>query len=163
MGPLTASTFVDAPRERVFELLADLADRPAFCDHFMREYRLQRLQSMGVGASARFRVEAPRDAVWAETVIEELSPPHMVRERGHSGRWDRVPTRTVWEVLEGPGSLAEVRVAFWTAPTHPLDRLRERLGAGRWHRRQLKRALERLRTLAEEEGAEVSRVAVAGG
>jgi hypothetical protein len=162
MGPIFASAFVDAPRERIFELLSDLADRPAFCDHFMHELRLQRLASQGVGASARFRVEAPRDAVWAETVIEELSPPYLVRERGAAGRSDRVPTHTVWEVLEGPGSLAEVKVAFWTEPTHPLDRLRERLGAARWYRRQFQRALERLRELAEEE-AEVPRLAVAGG
>jgi uncharacterized protein YndB with AHSA1/START domain len=162
MGPILASSFVDAPRERVFRLLADLAARPAFCDHFMRHYRLQRLDSTGVGASARFRVQAPRYAVWAEAVIAELDPPYLIRERGRCGRLDRVPTHTVWEVLEGAGRMAEVRVAFWTEPTHPLDMLRERLGAARWYRRQLAQALERLRELVEEE-AEVPHVAVAGG
>jgi hypothetical protein len=163
MGPVTASAPIDAPRQRIFELIADLAERPAFCDHFMEEYRLQRMESTGVGASARFHLSAPRNGAWAETTITGLEPPYMVRERGRCGRLGRTPTHTVWEVVEGSGRLSEVRVAHWTEAGHPLDRLRELLSGERWQRRQLRRALERLRQLAEGERAEVPRVGVAGG
>ena len=43
MGPISVKTPIDAPRESVYELLCDLANRPAFTDHFVSDYRLQRL------------------------------------------------------------------------------------------------------------------------
>jgi hypothetical protein len=163
MRPVFVNAFVDAPRERVFDLIADLSSRPAFCDHFMNPYRLQRLESTGVGAAARFRITAPRAALWAESEIVEVDAPHMLRERGRGGRLDRIPMHTVWEVLESAGTTCEVKVAFWTEPEHPLDKLREGLSSSRWYRRQLNRALERLRDLAESENPEASRVLTAGG
>jgi uncharacterized protein YndB with AHSA1/START domain len=161
MGPLSAETTIDAPRERVWELICDLAARPAFCDHLQREFRLQRLESRGVGAAARFRVEAPRMDLWAETVVEDADRPHRLFESGHGGRLDRIPMHTVWELAAGPGTTTEARVTFWTEPSHPLDRLRERLGASRWFRRQWGTALERLKELAES-GEQPARVEVAG-
>ena len=47
MGPVMAEITIDAPRERVFAMVADLAMRPAFCDHFLDEFRLQRIESTG--------------------------------------------------------------------------------------------------------------------
>jgi uncharacterized protein YndB with AHSA1/START domain len=161
MGPLSAETTIDAPRERVWEVVADLANRPAFCDHFQHEFRLQRLDSRGVGAAARFRVDAPRMGVWMETVIGEADEPHRLFESGRGGRLDRIPVFTVWELAPGAGTTTEARVTFWTQPSHPLDRLRERLGASRWFRRQWSRSLERLKALAES-GAPIERVGVAG-
>jgi uncharacterized protein YndB with AHSA1/START domain len=162
MGPIRATITIDLPRERVFELIADLANRPAFCDHFQHDFRLERLESSGVGAGARFRVDAPRFETWMETVIEEVDPPYRLYEQGHCGRWDRIPTFTVWELVEGAGETSEVSVTFWTEPSDPLDVVRERLGAGRWYRRQWDRALRRLRELAEG-GERPRRLAVAGG
>lgn len=161
MRPVHLSTSIDAPRERVFELIADLAMRPAFCDHFQREFRLERLASSGAGAAARFRMDAPRMPIWMETVVEELGAPHRVLERGRGGRWDRIPVLTAWELAAGPGSGCEVSLTFWTDPSHPLDAVRERLGAGRWYRRQWGKALRRLKAVAESERP-VARVAVAG-
>ena len=86
---------IDAPRERVFAFLCDLANRPAFTDHFIAEFRLERLESSGVGAAARMRIEG--SLKWMETVIDEVEPPYRIRERGAGGRWDRVPATTVWE------------------------------------------------------------------
>lgn len=162
MRPVHVQTTIDAPRERVFELVADLARRPSFCDHFQRRYRLERLPSRGAGAAARFRVEAPRLHIWMESAVEELQAPHRVLERGRGGRWDRIPIFTVWELAAGPGEASEVSVTFWTEPDHPLDRLREHLGAVRWYRRRWAQALRRLRELAES-GREADAVAVAGG
>lgn len=161
MRPVHVSTPIDAPRERVFELIADLARRPAFCDHFQRDFRLERLASRGVGAAARFRLEAPRMPIWMESVVAESDEPHRVLERGRGGRWDRIPVTTVWELAAGPGRGCEVSLTFWTDPSHPLDVVRERLGAGRWYRRQWRRALRRLKELAESERP-VEPVRVAG-
>jgi uncharacterized protein YndB with AHSA1/START domain len=94
MDPVRATITIDLPRERVFELISDLANRPAFCDHFQLHFRLQRLGSSGVGAGARFQVRAPRMGTWMETVIDELAPPYRLYERGHCGRWDRIPGAT---------------------------------------------------------------------
>jgi uncharacterized protein YndB with AHSA1/START domain len=162
VGPIFASIAVDAPRERTFELLSDLALRPSICD-FQEHFRLERLESKGVGAAARYRVEAPFNHAWAETRIEQAEEPHLLREHGRQGRWNRIPTHTVWEILEGPGAGSTVKVAFWTEPSNLLDRLREKLGSARWYRRRLRRALERLRDAAEAPEAGLVRAAVAAG
>src|SRR5215210_502109 len=102
MGPVSASKAIDAPREEVFRLLCDLANRPAFTDHFMSGFRLERIDSSGVGAAARLRITVP--GLWMETVIEEVSAPHRIVERGKGGRLDRIPIQTAWELAEGPGA-----------------------------------------------------------
>lgn len=158
---MRAETTIDAPRERVFELLSDLSRRPAFADHFQHQFRLQRLEARGIGAAARFRVDAPRLPMWMETLVTGVEPPHRVDERGRGGRLDRIPIFTVWELGAGAGGTTEVSVTFWTEPANPADRMRELLGASRWYRRQWKRAVERLKQLAEA-GAAVEPVAVAG-
>ena len=161
MGPISAETTIDAPRERVWEILVDLANRPGFCDHFQHEFRLERLESSGVGAAARFRVEAPRMKIWMESAIEEAAEPHRIFERGRGSRLDRLPIFTVWELTGGAGRTTEAKVTFWTEPSSPIDRVRERLGARRWLRRQWSRSLERLKDVAES-GESVEPVGVAG-
>jgi uncharacterized protein YndB with AHSA1/START domain len=160
MNPISATATIDAPRERVFEFLCDLANRPSICDHFVGEFRLERLDSRGVGAAARFRSRRPR--LWVETVIEEVVPPHGIHERGRAGRLGRIPVFTVWELVDGGTPRGcEVTVTFWTEPSHPSDRARELLGGARRWRRNWKRAVVRLRD-AMESDRPVERVAVAG-
>ncbi len=149
MGPLSAEITIDAPRERVYGMVSDLAMRPAFCDHFMEQFRLQRVKSSGIGAAARFRVAAPRFPIWMETVVTELEPPHMVLERGKGSRIDRMPVSTAWELVGSGRSMTDVTVSFWTEPAHPLDKLKDRASSAGWYGRQWKRALQRLRDLAE--------------
>ena len=161
MGPISAETTIDAPRERVWAVLIDLGYRPAFCDHFQQEFRLERLEPVGVGASARFRVEAPRMKIWMDTVIEAAEAPQRISERGRGGRYDRIPVHTVWELADGAGRTTEAKVTFWTEPTNPFDKMRERGRPRRWFRRQWARALERLKDLAETEAA-IEPVGVAG-
>ncbi len=161
MGPISVKRPIDAPRERVFDFLCDLANRPSFTDHFISQYRLERLESRGVGAAARMRVA--RRHVWMDTAIVEASSPRRILEQGGSGRLDRVPTTTGWELVEGPAaSGCEVTVSFWTQPTGRLDRLRERIGSERYYRRQWSTALGRLKELIES-GRAPDRVVVAGG
>jgi uncharacterized protein YndB with AHSA1/START domain len=146
--PVSATATIDASRGRVFELLADLSVRPAFTDHFLTDYRLSRVDPVGPGASARFRLR--ESGVWLDTVIEAVEPPHLLREHGRGGSSNRVPTFTVWELAEAAtASACEVTVSFWTEPAAIADKARELLGGRRVFERDWKRALERLREVAE--------------
>jgi uncharacterized protein YndB with AHSA1/START domain len=159
--PVSAQIFIDASRERVFELLLDLSARPAFMDHIAEDYQLLREQPVGVGAGARFRLREAGG--WLDSVIAEAEPPHRLVERGHGGRLNRIPNITEWILTDIPGpSGCEVAVTFWTEPATHLDRLRDARNSERRLRRGFRRALERLRTLAEWSEAP-KRVVVAGG
>jgi len=164
MGPVSAEIEIDVPRERAFEAIADLARRPAFTDHFLSDFHLTRIESRGVGAGARFRVANPLRAVWMDSAIVESLAPHRLVEKGRVGRANRIPTTTVWELLEGPGSLAKVRVTHWTEPANPLDRALEGLsGAAFWQERGWREALRRLREQLESGAASETALALAGG
>jgi len=164
VGPVSAEIEMDVPRQRAFATIADLALRPSFSDHFLHGFHLTRIQSHGVGAGARFQVVMPPRSVWEDTTIVELEEPHLVVERGRGGRGNRIPSHTVWEVLEGAGSLIRVRVSHWTEPSHPIDRTLEALsGAAMRQERAWGEALRRLRDLLESGGPGPRPIAVAGG
>ncbi len=163
MGPISAEIEIDVPRERVFELLGDLSARPAFTDHFLSGFHLTRLDSSGVGAGARFRVEQPLRSVWMDTTVAELQPSHLIVEHGQGGRVNRIRTRTVWELTEGPGSLTTVRLAHWTEPGAVDRALELASGASFWQQRRWREALRRLRDLLESDSPRPARLAVAGG
>lgn len=164
MGPVSAEIEIDAPRAQVFATIADLARRPSFTDHFLTDFHLTRLESHGIGAGARFRVAAPLRSVWMDTVITELEQPHKIVERGRGGRANRIPTTLIWELTEGAGSLAKVRVSHWTEPSNPLDRAVEVFAANSvFEQRGWQEALRRLRGQLEDEKAASAPLAVAGG
>jgi uncharacterized protein YndB with AHSA1/START domain len=164
MGPFSAEIEIDAPRERVFAAISDLADRPSFTDHFLSGFHLTRIESSGVGAGARFRVAVPLRSVWMDTAIAALEPPHKLVEHGCGGRGNRIPSTTAWELTEGSGSLTTLQVTHWTQPSNPLDRALEALsGNARWQQRGWREALRRLRDRIESDGAAPAPVAVAGG
>ena len=100
MGPVSAKTTIDVPREQVFGLLSDLADRASFTDHFIDELRASANRVGGSRAALRFR-DRPIAGFWMETVIAEIDAPHRLVERGRGGRLDRVPVSTVWELADG--------------------------------------------------------------
>jgi uncharacterized protein YndB with AHSA1/START domain len=158
VGPIAVTTSIDAPRERVFDFICDLATRPGWIDHFASDFRLERIPSSGRGAGARFRVGAPAGVRYMETVIAETDRPYRVVEHARGGRFDRVSMRLVWELEAGPTTT--VTLTFWTAPPSRFDRLRE-LGRERWWRRRWTKALARMRELIES-GAAVPRIEVAG-
>jgi hypothetical protein len=158
LGPISLTISIDAPRERVIDFICDLGIRPSWTDHFASDYRLERIPATGVGAAARFRVDAPPGVKYMETVIAEVERPYRVVEHGRGGRLDHLPVRMVWELEEGPTT--NVRLTFWTLPPTMIDRLRE-VGRSRWWRRRWKRALVRMRDLIES-GEPAPRVDVAG-
>jgi uncharacterized protein YndB with AHSA1/START domain len=164
MGPVSAEIEIDAPRERVFEAIADLSRRPSFTDHFLADFRLTRLDPKGIGAGARYRIAAPLRSVWTDSAIAELEPWHRLVERGRCGRVNRIPSTVAWELTGAAGSLTRVRVSHWTEPANPLDRAVEVLAASSfWGQRGWREALRRLRDQLESEGAAPAPLAVAGG
>lgn len=164
MGPVSAEIEIDAPRERAFETIADLAKRPSFTDHLLTDFHLTRIESRGIGAGARFRVGLPLRSVWMDTAIAEIEEPHRIVERGRGGRGNRIPTTTVWELLEGSGSLIRVRVSHWTEPSNPVDKAVEAMsGAAFWQQRGWGEVLRRLRDQLEGGERPLAPVAVAGG
>jgi len=161
MGPVSATMPIDVPREQAFDFLLDLANRPAFMGRFFSDFHLQRLESRGVDATARFRVQ--HRGLWMETTIVEVQPPFRILERGRGSRLGRMPVHTAWETTGVGASACEVKVIHWTEPAHPLDRLAEAApGLQRWYRRSLAGALAQLGALLEG-GEATERAAVAGG
>lgn len=160
MRPVSAEIAIDAPRERVFELICDLSVRPSFTDHFMESYRLLRIEPVGVGAGARFN--CPHAGGWMDSVIVDAEAPHRLLERGHGGRLNRVPIVTEWLLKETPGTGgSEVRVTFTAQPERFFDRLRDRRTSPRKLAKGWRTALRRLRDVAEA-GTPPERLAVAG-
>jgi uncharacterized protein YndB with AHSA1/START domain len=163
MGPISAEIEIDLPREQVFAALADLAIRPSFTDHFLTDFHLTRIDATGVGAGARFRVDAPLRKVWMDTAIVALEEPFRIVEEGEGGRNNRIPIHTAWELKEAPGSVTAVRVSHWTEPPH-VDRTLELFSAASiWQQRGWREALRRLRDLLESDRPAAERLAVAGG
>jgi uncharacterized protein YndB with AHSA1/START domain len=164
MGPVSAEIEIDVPRQRAFEAIADLSLRPAFADHFLTDFHLTRIEATGVGAGARFRIAVWPRAVWMDTTIAESDGPHRLVEHGRGGRLNRIPSTTLWELTEGPGSLTKVRVSYWTEPSNPIDRALELLsGASIPYERRWREALRRLRDQLESGEPAQHRLALAGG
>jgi uncharacterized protein YndB with AHSA1/START domain len=164
MGPVSAEIEIDAPRELAFGAIEDLSRRPSFTDHFVADFHLTRIEPRGLGAGARFRFAMPLRSVWTDSSIVEVEAPHRIVERGRGGRANRIPATTVWELLEGSGSLIKVRVSHWTEPANPVDRALETLTrTSLWQQRGWEEALRRLRDQLEADAPSAPRVEVAGG
>jgi uncharacterized protein YndB with AHSA1/START domain len=163
VGPVAAEIEIDFPRERVFAVIADLAARPSFTDHFLTGFHLTRIDGKGVGAGARFRAQGPLRSVWMDTSIVSAEEPFRIVEEGRGGRGNRIRNHTVWELTEAPGALTAVRVSHWSEPA-AIDRGLELLSFGSlWQARGWRRALRRLRDNLEADQPAVERIAVAGG
>jgi uncharacterized protein YndB with AHSA1/START domain len=158
MRPVTVSCVVDAPRERVFDYLADIANHARFSDHFTDQCRLTRIESRGVGAGARFRLRsgpavpfvAPFAGQWVELVLTELESPHHVLTEGSTGRIGRTPFRGEYQLGAHDYGMTRLTYTFSSDSSHPVDRLREALGGRSWVRRKLGRSLRRLRSILEQ-------------
>jgi uncharacterized protein YndB with AHSA1/START domain len=161
---LTSSTVISAPREEVFEYLLDIANHSEFCDHYMADWHLTRMDSVGRGAGARFRLKAPGNRfAWAEVSFVEVQPPHRIVEVGCTGKNNRVRTLGIWELAPAAGGTTRVRFTLQTVPATLSDRLLESLGARGWMRRRQDRALRRLRSIIERGEDRGGRVTVAAG
>ena len=164
MDPVTHEVTIARPREEVFEYLADIANHAEFSDHYLKDWHLTREDSYGLGAGARFRVDAPLSRfAWADATFTEVDVPWRIVERGRAGKYNRVLTRGVYELDEGPGGTTRVTFTFETKPKMLSDRLMESLGGRGWFRRKSAKGLRRLRSILEEGLDRGERVTLAGG
>ena len=86
MDPVTAHVLIDRPREEVFDYLVDIANHPEFSDHYLKEWRLTRVESVGRGAGARFKIDAPLDRYgWGDMTFIEVERPHRIVAAGRGG------------------------------------------------------------------------------
>lgn len=162
MRPVTVTTHISAPCEEIFDFVGDLSRRPAFVDHYLKEYRLARANPVGRGAAARFLLDAPIFSERADLAITEYDRPLRIVEEGRIGLRGRSRLVAVYDfTVESDGS-TRVDLTTHSEPQTPVDRLRQS-GAQRWLRRQSQTALDRLRGIFEEPaGRELERVSLAG-
>ena len=149
MREVTVSTTISAPREEVFDFVCDLAARPAYTDHFMDDYRLARVLPVGVGAAARFRLNAPMSNEYAELTITEADRPRRIIEEMRVGRRGRNRSVAVYDFTRESARVTRVELTTWGEPATMVDRFRQ-LGAAGWIRRKTRKSLDRLRILFEE-------------
>jgi uncharacterized protein YndB with AHSA1/START domain len=164
----TVTNVIDAPRERVFDYLADIANHAEFTDHFTKDFRLERLESRGIGAAARFRLSSPVLSpfgldVWTELVVAALERPHRIHLNGRAGRIGRVPVDVVYTLTREDPGMTRVELTITSKPTAAPDRLREMLGGRLWLTSQCRRALKQLKLILEQGEPSAQAVRVAAG
>ena len=163
MLPVTVQASISASREEIYDYIVDLALRPAWCDHYLKDYRLAHPRSRGVGAAARYLIDAPSWGLYMETTIVEAESPRRILERAHGGRNLRTNGGVSWELTRAGAGLTRVEMTTWHEPGTPREGFKEKFGSTRWTRRQLKTALERLRVIFEEQpGRPLAHVSIAG-
>lgn len=162
MRAVESRIVISAPREAVFEFVSDMAARVGWMDHFLTDYRLTRVDPVGVGAGASFLIDSPLFPQRAEYQIVESDQPRRLVERGRIGRWGRTTGWSEWELVDNHGS-TELTVTVWSEPGIRWDGVKEGLGSRPWLKRQMAVALRRLRTIFEEQRDQPpARAAVAG-
>ncbi len=142
--------------------MADLSLRPAFADHYLKDYRLARANPVGKGAAARFLLDTPVFNERGEIAIVECDRPRRIVEEGRVGRVGRSRLLAIYDFIPGAGGSTRVELTTLSEPKTIVDRVRQ-TGIHGWMRRKTKKALERLRRIFEEPGdAELTRATVAG-
>jgi uncharacterized protein YndB with AHSA1/START domain len=163
MDPVTKHVLIDRPREEVFDYLADIANHPEFSDHYLTEWRLTRVESVGRGAGARFKIEAPLDRyAYGDMTFIEVERPHRIVAAGRSGKFNRNKTWTTW-TLSPSGSATRVEVTTESEPALPTDKLMEAVSRRRgWTKRGLGKSLRRMQSILEEDTDRGKRATVGG-
>jgi uncharacterized protein YndB with AHSA1/START domain len=143
MRPLTCAITIEAPRERVFDHLSDIANHGAFSDHYLKDFRLDRLESSGLGAAARFRIAFGR-SLWGTVAITVLERPHRIVLEGDAGRLGHVGVRATYTLTDYGQDMTRLEYELETAAASRMDDLRAALGGRSWLKLQTRRALRRL-------------------
>jgi uncharacterized protein YndB with AHSA1/START domain len=163
MDPVTVSTTIARPREEIFDYLCDVANRPQFTDHYLVDWRLTRVESVGKGAGARFTFKAPRNRFnQADITLVEVEPPRRLVEAGRGGKYNRTRLRAIYELEPASGGQTRVSLTVATQPGNLADRIMEALGFRGWVKRNGGKALRRLRDLLEEGQPAGERISVGG-
>ena len=163
MIPVVLDSYISAPREEIFAFLSDLAYRPAWTDHFQREFHMTRTWSDRTGAAARYRTDPPfGKQIYSDLAIVTLDPPRRIVEEGVQGRLNKSRVQLVWDIVQEGPSLTKVSLEMRTEPRGKMAELSE-IGAHGYYKRRWKTALDRLRKIFEErpEG-DLARATIAG-
>ena len=163
MDPISSTVVVDRRPEEVFAYLEDVANHAEFSDHYLKDFRLTREDSLGLGAGARFRVDAPMNRFsWADiTIVESVAPRRLV-QRGRTGKFNRVRLLTTYELEPSGGSTQVTLTTETERPKLISDRIMETIAKG-WFKRNQRKALKRLRGILEEDRGRGARASIAGG
>jgi uncharacterized protein YndB with AHSA1/START domain len=162
MRPFTCSVTIDSPRERVFDYLEDIANHVEFSDHYLKDFRLERVESRGVGAAARFRIAFGK-SLWGEIGITELQRPHRIALEGEAGRLGRVRLHASYTLTPFAQNMTRVEYTLSTTPASRRAELRLVLGGRAWLIWQSRRALRRLAQVLEEGSPRAHAAGVAPG
>ena len=163
MDPFSIETTVARPLGEVFEYLMDVANHPEFTDHFLKDWRMTREETYGLGAGGRFRAELPFARFpWGDWAIVEADPGRRIVLAGRSGKFNRIRNLALLELGEVPSG-TRVEITVRTFPKMLSDRFLESLGQRRAMKRGWRRALRRLRTILEEGRDRGQRATIAGG
>jgi uncharacterized membrane protein len=163
VDPVTSTVTIDQPHDVVFRYLEDVANHAEFTDHYLKDFRLTREDSIGVGAGARFRVDAPLNRFsWADVTVSEATPRAIVL-RGRTGKYNRIRYVTRYELEPQGASGTVVSLTTETEPPKlPSDKLMEAIARG-WFKRKQAKAARRLRSILEEGEDRGPRASVAAG
>jgi uncharacterized protein YndB with AHSA1/START domain len=163
VDPVTSAITIGRPREEVFAYLADVANHPEFSDHFLKDWHLTRIDSVGRGAGARFRYDKRLDRFgWADMTFIEVERPFRIVAAGRGGKFNRNKTYTTWTLSPSGGG---TRVEYTTEiePKLRTDRIMEAIsGSRRFFKRGGRKALQRLQAILEEDHDRGKRATVAG-
>src|SRR4051812_7103132 len=125
MRQVTVEAHISAPRERVFDFVADLAGRPAYTDHYLDDFRLARVNPYGHGAAARFALHAPFGKEYAELEVTECDRPRRIVEEVRVGRRGRSRSLAVYDFTAEAGGVTHVELTTYSEPATPYDALRQ--------------------------------------
>jgi hypothetical protein len=162
MREVTVWAVISAPREAVFDFVCDLAARPSYTDHYLDDYRLARVQPIGVGAAARFKLDAPLANEYAELTITKADRPRQIIEEIRYGRRGRNRSVAVYDFTRESAHVTRVELTTFSEPATMVDRFKE-IGAAGWVRRKTRKSLDRLRMIFEEpDRVKLKRATIAG-
>jgi uncharacterized protein YndB with AHSA1/START domain len=162
VDPVTSAITIGRPREEVFDYLADIANHPEFSDHYLKDWRLTRVDSVGSGAGARFRYDAPFQRYgWADMTLIEVERPYRIVAVGRGGKFNRNKTFTTW-TLTPAGDGTRVEHTTEIEPELVTDRIMEAFGLRGWYKRGGRKAMRRLQSILEENHDRGKRATVAG-
>ena len=162
MDPVKSSITIGRPREEVFDYLADIANHPEFSDHYLKEWHLTRVESVGRGAGARFRYDVRFQRFgWADMTFIEVDRPFRIVAVGRGGKFNRNKTYTTWTLTPSGGG-TKVEHSTEIEPRLATDRLMEAFGLRGWFKRGGRKALQRLQSILEEDHDRGARATVAG-
>ena len=162
MDPVSSSVTIDRPREEVFDYLFDVANHAEFSDHYLEDFRLTREDSLGEGAGARFRLDAPLNRFsYADVTVTEATPERIVL-RGRTGKFNRIRMISVWDLEPSHGATKVTLTTETESPKLPSDKLMEALARG-WFKRNQRKALRRLQAILERGEKRGARATVGAG